>query len=131
MSKSPLMSLCRHIAGPVYRLLFPATVYGIDNIRELQGKAIIIVSNHHSYHDPLQLIVRYNRNLHFLAKKELFQGPFGWFFNCLGLIKIDRQVHGQSLEPALDYLSNNQVVAIFPEGTTKHKQPNELLSFRY
>lgn len=132
MSKAPLMSFCRHLAGPIYRLLFPATASGLENYRGLDRyQPLIIVANHPGHHDPLQLIVHTNRNLHFLAKKELFNGPFGWFFRALGLVKVDRDSHESGVSQAEQYLRDKQVVAIFPEGTTKFKQLHQILPFKY
>lgn len=81
MVKAPLMTIYRQLAGSIYRLLFPTQVIGYNRLSaNLFDQPLIIVSNHHSYHDPLQLIVHCPRNLHFLAKSELFDGTFGWFF---------------------------------------------------
>lgn len=129
---APLMTICRHLAGPIYRLLFPARLIGHAQLPpELASQPLIIASNHPSVHDPLQLIVHWPTNLHFLAKDELFHGPFGWFFRHLGLIPVDRNRHGAGLGQARHYLANHRTIAIFPEGTTKFKQSSQLLPFKY
>lgn len=134
MSKytAPLMMVCRIIATPFYRLLFPVNIEGLANYSHISpNKPIIIASNHHSYFDPISIIIFVNRNIHFLAKKELFDGYFGWFFRDTGLIEVNRNRDGAGIDSALDYLAHNRIIAIFPEGTTKFKQPNQLLPFKY
>lgn len=134
MSKytAPLMTICRVIAAPFYRLLFPVKVEGSANYHHIpRDQPIIIVSNHHSYFDPVSIIVFVNRNIHFLAKKELFDGHFGWFFRGIGLIEVNRNRDNSGIDNALGYLHHNRVIAIFPEGTTKFKKSNQLLPFKY
>lgn len=92
---------------------------------------MIVACNHPGHHDPIIILSRLNRNPHFLAKIELFDGPFGWFFKHLGLIRVDRDKHDSGLKVAEQALEGGHVVAIFPEGTTKFKKVNQLLPFKY
>lgn len=126
------MTFCRIIASPFYRLLFKIKVKGLANYHNLSpSQPIIIVSNHHSYFDPTSIITFVNRNIHFLAKKELFDGHFGWFFRAIGLIEVNRNKDNSGIDSAFRYLQAGRIIAIFPEGTTKFKQPNQLLPFKY
>ena len=91
---------------------------GIDNIPS-DGR-IILAGIHTSIMDPLLLISSTKRSIHFLAKDELWQGPKKIIFNNLGLIPVNRRTKDHNaLKKAEDYLKNNQVIGIFPEGTTE------------
>ena len=58
------------------------------------------------------------RQVHFLAKKELLEGPKGLFFSQFGLIPVDRKNKDHNaLSLSYDYLNNNKIIGIFPEGT--------------
>lgn len=132
MSKAPLMTICRIVAAPFYKLFFQVKAAGLDNYRQLdRHQPLIIASNHHTHFDAVSIIVFINRNLHFLAKQELFKGHFGWFFRAIGLIEVNRDRHNSGVDAAMEYLNDNRAIAIFPEGTTKFKQPNQLLPFKY
>ncbi len=66
------------------------------------------------------------RPIHFLAKEELFNSKFGWFFRAMGLIPVKRKTHdGKALPAAISYLENGKVIGIFPEGT--HNRGNDVI----
>ncbi|MFN8015493.1 MAG: lysophospholipid acyltransferase family protein [Acidimicrobiia bacterium] len=84
---------------------------------------VILVSNHISFIDPFALgylARRRKRQIHFLAKSELFKNKIlrKYFLAC-GQIPVNRQ--SENAKDALIYarqsLENGHVVGIFPEGT--------------
>ena len=90
---------------------------------------IILAGTHISNMDALILISATKRNVHFLAKKELWKGPKKILFAHLGLIPVDRKKKNhQALELAENYLNNECLIGIFPEGTTQKKRG--LLEFK-
>lgn len=120
--------LVRPIVTILFKLIYRPTVIGIENIPK--NKKIILAGNHTSKLDPLLLMSVTKRNIHFLAKIELFRGPKKIIFNNLGLISVDRSIKDKSaLENAEKYLKNDCAVLIFPEGTTE-KEKKELLPFK-
>ena len=120
--------LVRPIVTILFKLIYRPTVIGIENIPK--NKKIILAGNHTSKLDPLLLMSVTKRNIHFLAKIELFRGPKKIIFNTLGLISVDRSIKDKSaLENAEKYLKNDCAVLIFPEGTTE-KEKKELLPFK-
>lgn len=125
------MTACRLIASPFYRLMFGGSVKGRSPVRSECNQALIIVSNHHSKHDPLHIITTYHQDIKFLAKDELFHGLFGWFFRWLGLIDVKRGQPGGELDVAIKALTNGHKIAIFPEGTTRYKTARQLLPFKH
>jgi 1-acyl-sn-glycerol-3-phosphate acyltransferase len=58
---------------------------------------------------------------HYLAKKELFDGPFGFLFRWLGGIPVDRSSKHNLVDQVADILSkhSDMMIAISPEGTRK------------
>ena len=91
---------------------------GLENIPK-NGR-IVLAGIHTNNLDCLLLICATKREVHFLAKQELFKGPFGFIFNNLGLIAVDRQTHTlDAFGTAKKYLEMDEVIGIFPEGTTE------------
>lgn len=111
-----LYKLIRPIVTILFKLLYRPKIVGADNIRT-KGR-IILAGNHNNNLDGAFLISSTKRNIHFLAKIELFRGIKKHFFNNLGLIPVDRsKKNHKSLEIACEYLKNEKVIGIFPEGT--------------
>jgi len=108
--------LGRIIAAPVYRLMFRFRITGKKNIPKEGG--IILCANHTSYHDVVVLGMSSPRNLHYLAKAELFKGKIAKrFFNSLGAIPVDRENPGlDSLKRVVNVLKEEKALAIFMQG---------------
>jgi 1-acyl-sn-glycerol-3-phosphate acyltransferase len=126
--ESKLYLIIRPIISFLFKFFFTPKIIGKENIPQ-EGK-IILAGNHTANLDCILLISSTKREIHFLAKKELFEGPKKIIFSHLGLIPVDRQNKSHnSLVLAENYLNNNKVIGIFPEGTF-HKEPNTLLPFK-
>lgn len=118
----------RPIVTFLFTLLFRPKIIGKDNIPKTG--AIIIAGNHTHRFDCLLLISSTNRCIHFLAKKELFTGVKRIIFNNLGLISVNRQEKDHNaLVTAENYLKNNKVIGIFPEGTIS-KEKGQMLPLK-
>lgn len=101
-------------------ILFWDKVYGKDNIPK-EGKCIL-AGNHTSIFDAYLLFRATNRPIHFIAKKELFKGPFGWFFKMMHLIPVDRNNKNETAKKyTLELLEQDKIIGIFPEGTYHDK----------
>lgn len=54
-----------------------------------------------------------------------------WFFKGMGIIPVDRKNKNPlALKEAINNLNNNNVIGIFPEGTT-NKTKNIIMPFKY
>ena len=94
---------------------------GLENIPK-DGR-IIIAGTHTNILDCFLLISATKRSVHFLAKKELWKGFKKIIFANMGLIPVDRSKKDHnSLIKAENYLENECVIGIFPEGTTQKKR---------
>lgn len=127
-SKSPLYIIVRPIINVLFKITFLPQIEGLENIPS-SGK-IVLAGNHTSNIDCLLLMSSTKREIHFLAKAELFKGLKGVIFKNMGLIPVDRTRHNENaIEDAKKYLENNEVIGIFPEGTTE--KGAGLLPFKY
>ena len=99
---------------------------------KIKGKAnrpengpLIVMANHTSVFDPPLIGCIMNRQVHFMAKKELFKNPiFGGFLKGIGTFPVKRGKPDRSaLKNAFKLLNNDKVICIFPEGT-RHKPGN-------
>ena len=123
---SIFMKIIRPIITLLFKIIYNPTIIGKENIPK-KGK-IILAGNHTNNLDCLLLISSVKRNIHFLAKDELWKGPKKIIFNNLGLIKVNRRKKDKEcLINAINYLKNEKVIGIFPEGTIGKK---ELLPFK-
>ncbi|MFB4166187.1 lysophospholipid acyltransferase family protein [Alteribacillus sp. JSM 102045] len=81
--------------------------------------ALIVAANHISNYDPLLLSCVMKRNIHFMAKAELFRNRFlKWFFTAVYVISVDRQskIVIRPVRQALRIINSGEVSGIFPEG---------------
>jgi len=103
------------------RLLMPLlggiTVRGAENI-PMRGPILLAV-NHRAYMDPPYLSMVTKRQLHLMAKEQLFQIPvFGSYIRALGAFPVKRGAADRgAIRQAIDELKAGHVLGIFPEGT--------------
>lgn len=88
-------------------------------------KMVVAVAPHTSAWDIIVgLAVRHImpiKNVYFLGKKELFDGPFGWFFRAIGGTPVDRFSSQGLVKEVAGKFKENDVfrIAMSPEGTRK------------
>ncbi len=121
--------ISKGILSVFFKLLFHPKIIGRGNIPETGG--VILAGNHRHIFDPCMPIISTKRPVHYMAKKELFSGIFGWFFKLVGCISVDRG-HDNTLakNEAIKVLEEGKVLGIFPEGT-RNKTNDILLPFKY
>jgi len=118
MIKSGLYKLLRPILTFLMKLVFRPKIIGKENIPK-EGK-IVLAGNHTNILDPILVLSSTKRTVHFLAKDELVEGPFGFCFKHMGIIPVNRKIKDKSVIPtSLECLNNNHIIGIFPEGTTE------------
>ena len=104
------------ILTPLFFLIFRPKVVGKNNIPK--NGSVVLAGNHTNNLDSVMLIAVVSRQVHFLAKIELFKGIFGVIVRGLGCIPVNRKIHDKdALKSAKDVLSEGSVIGIFPEGT--------------
>jgi len=97
-------------------ILFKFTITGKENIPKT-GSALIC-PNHVSNYDPLAVACITSREIHYMAKSELFKNPlFGWFLRKVHSFPVNRDEVGiDTIKTSLKILKNQELLGIFPEG---------------
>jgi 1-acyl-sn-glycerol-3-phosphate acyltransferase len=118
------------IVSMLFYIIFLPKVKGKENIPKKKGA--ILAGNHKSNLDCFMVILSTRRSVHFLAKAELFKLSFlNWFFRNSGLIPVYRNGKDKkALEAAIEYLENNKLVGVFPEGRLNKKLRTTVLPFK-
>ncbi len=105
------------IARFLVMLLFPLRVSGLEYF-PLEGPVILCANHIHNFDPVLLACAVKRRNVHFMAKAELFGVRWlRWFFEWLGVIPVRR---GESdmgaLRTSMNVLKEGRVLGIFAQG---------------
>jgi 1-acyl-sn-glycerol-3-phosphate acyltransferase len=88
-------------------------------------KFVVAVAPHTSWWDFLIGIMARSAmgitNARYLGKKELFDGPFGWFFRWMGGVGVDRSSSHDVVSQVVAEINKHEsfILGIAPEGTRK------------
>lgn len=108
--------IVRPLVSVLFKFLYCPTVVGIENIPNSGG--IVLAGNHTKWLDPIMLVAITKRQVHFLAKEELFHGITKFIAKGMGCIPVNRKIHDKdALNLGYKTLENGKVIGIFPEGT--------------
>jgi 1-acyl-sn-glycerol-3-phosphate acyltransferase len=119
----------RPVLGFIFKVYYNPKVYGKENIPK-EG-SIIVAGNHKHVIDQCGIIISTKRVVHYMAKKEYFDGKFAWFFKASGCISVNRSIHDDvAKETAINLLKDGGALGIFPEGT-RNKTKEFLLPFKF
>lgn len=104
------------IMRPLFKFYYNPNIIGAENIPS--DGAIIIAGNHKHVFDQCLTIMATKRVIHYMAKKEYFEGALAPFFRLVGCIPVDRSRRDfSSAKSALTVLKDDGAIGIFPEGT--------------
>lgn len=97
----------------------------------MAGSAII-AGNHKHALDPILVNVCTDRIVHTLAKKDLHDGPFGWFFSAIGTIPVDLKStsNKSASNTAVEKLKEGKLINLSPEAKRNYTE-ELLLPFKY
>lgn len=101
------------------RLFQGLQVEGLELIPRATGRGLIVAGNHISSFDPPLIGSVMPREIHFMAKRELFaKQPLRWLVEHLMAFPIDRaKGDTRGIKEALRFLKSGLAVGIFPQGT--------------
>ncbi len=112
----------------VFKLYYKPRIIDAEKIPK-EG-AVVIAGNHKHILDQCLTIVATKRMIHYMAKKEYFDGKFAWFFRAMGCIPVDREnTDIKSVKSAMKVLRKDGAIGIFPEGT-RNRTDAFLLEFK-
>lgn len=122
--------LFKPILGPLFKWYYNPKIINAEAIPK-EGP-ILIVGNHKHIMDQCSVIISTKRIVHYMAKKEYFDGKFAWFFRAGGCISVDREAHdGVAKGEAMEVLKNGGAIGLFPEGTRIKTKEKLMLDFKY
>lgn len=101
----------------VARILWRYRIEGSNSIPA--SGPVIIASNHISFWDPVLVGLGCPREVHFMAKEELFRNPLlRWLISAYNAFPVRRGIlDRQGLRKAAGLLREGNVLLVFPEGT--------------
>ncbi|MHC1746108.1 MAG: lysophospholipid acyltransferase family protein [Negativicutes bacterium] len=105
------------VFGFIFTIFFRWKVSGVDNIPKNGG--VLICANHISLLDPPVIATAVPRQLHYMAKEELFRiWGFGRLIRNLNAFPVRRGTADRTaIRTALGLLIAGEMVGMFPEGT--------------
>jgi len=119
---SPFFTLIVRLSTPLVRGLLRLRTTGLENVPREGG--FVIASNHVSNLDPWAVgYPLYPRQIHYMAKAELYKNPMlRWFLNKGGSFPVRRgERDSEAFKTAVRLAREGGVVAMFPEGTRRTK----------
>ena len=108
--------VCWCVVNAIFTLLFGRRTRGMEHIPDSGG--FIVACNHISFWDPPLVGASLPREVHFLAKEELFSNAaFRWLISNLNAIPIRRGLSDPGgVKRALEVVSRGGGLVMFPEG---------------
>ena len=120
----------RAVMKPLFLLLFRPVIVDAERIPE--SGAAVLAGNHKHALDPILIDICTRRVVRTLAKKDLHDGAFGFFFRAVGTIPVDLHAasNPDALRAAVEALKDGSLVNVSPEA--KRNYTDELLlPFKY
>ncbi len=116
-SKNIYYRISKWLVRSVFRIVFGLKIEGRENLE--YGENFIFASNHISYGDPPIVGCALDREVYFLAKKELFFNRFfGWLISKYNAIPLNREgLDRKALAKVISKLKNRESILMFPQGT--------------
>lgn len=125
-----LYQVSRRIACIFFFPFYKPTILGINNIP--RKGSVILCGTHTNEKDLFLLPIAVPRTVHWLVKKELFDGKAGWFFRATGHISVDRYGDTTSAKQrAIACLTRGKAIGIYPEGTINREKTTPILPFHF
>ncbi len=112
-----LYAFLKGLLSGLFKLIYNLKISGQENIPSTN--AYVVVCNHISLGDVIILGVACNRQIYFMAKKELFKIPLlSGLIKALGAFPVDRKGNpAAAIKTSIRYLKDGKIVGMFPQGT--------------
>lgn len=112
-----MYNIIRLIFRLIFKTVFRWQIIGPENVPQTGG--VIIAANHVSLWDPPLVGSALTREIHFMAKQELFCIPvIGWLTKKINAFPVKRDsADRNAIKHAVKILEEGKVLGVFPEGT--------------
>lgn len=108
--------LGRKISSSIINLTLNPKI--LDKEYILESGHVIFCGNHLHVWDQFPVMCSTKVTIHWMAKKEYFDGKMGPVFKFMGCIPVDRKGNPHiAKEIAIEYLNSGSNIGLFPEGT--------------
>ncbi len=109
--------VCRFLSLVTYKIFGHFTVVGAENVPKSGG--VIFTPNHVSFADPPTVGAGCHRQVHYMAKLELFKIPvLGLLIKSLGAYPVKRGTADRTaIRKSIEIVEGGGCICIFPEGT--------------
>jgi cytidylate kinase len=120
MQKGPLDTLLYRmtysVLRPLWRFCYSMRAVGVDNFP--RTGPVVVACNHKAMTDPFMLGINLPRQLHYMAKSELWKfKPLAWAMEQFGTFPVSRgEADRAAIKRGLDILDQGEVLGLFPEG---------------
>jgi cytidylate kinase len=120
IQKGPLDTLVYRmtysILRPLWRWVYRMRVVGVENF-PLTGP-VVIACNHRAMTDPFMLGINVGRQIHYMAKVELWKfKPLAWAMESFGTFPVSRgEADRTAIKLGFEILEQGEVLGLFPEG---------------
>ncbi|MBQ1186255.1 MAG: 1-acyl-sn-glycerol-3-phosphate acyltransferase [Clostridia bacterium] len=120
---TPFYRFVRAILYVAFHIFHSVKVIGKENIPEDGG--FILCCNHTSMSDPFYKVPIFKRQVHFMAKAELFKiGLFRVVLNAIGAFAVNRGKGDMTaINKAKEIVRSGNILGIYPEGTRHPSGP--------
>ncbi len=109
-------TFCKKFLNGFFAALFKIEVKGKENVPN--GVPLLVCANHISNWDPIMLAVAFDRQIRFMAKKELFKIPLLCsLIKLFGAFPVNRgSADPTAIKTAIKLLNEGECVGLFPQG---------------
>ncbi len=110
-------TFCKKCLNGFFAFIFRIEVTGAENVPA--EKSLLVCSNHISNWDPILIGVAFDRQIRFMAKKQLFKIPLlSSLVKSFGAFPVNRgSADPTALKTAIQLLKDGEAVGVFPQGT--------------
>ena len=125
--KRVVRKIVKVFLSSLYKIFYRIEITGEENKQKAaQSGGYIICANHLNYLDAAAIVLLSKEKIRFIAEHDLGRiGILRWLEHLFDIIPIKRDSQDmEAMKRCIKALKNNEIIAIFPEGTRKGIEKN-------